>query len=746
MDKEKKYYKSLDIVRLLSCIAVFLYHLNILKGGYLAVCTFFVLTGYLSCLSSFRKEKFSILKYYKDRIVHIYLPFLIVVFISIFLVSTLTTFNWINLKPETTSVILGYNNYWQINASIDYFARFITSPFMHFWYMGILLQFELVFPFVFIILKFIGNKLHRLIPCLLLIVSSILFLFYFYVSGMTESIMTTYYGTFSRLFSILFGVTIGFIYHYYRNYLPKFLDKKIINRLIIILYLVALTALFILVRSTSSYFSIAMILTTFITCRLIKYGTRIENENVTFLDKIINSLADVSYEVYLVQYPVIFIFKYINFKNIYLDNTMIILITFVISYVLHFSLNYKKNKNNKIRFLVLRILVLLGLFATSYFGVDKYIKSKDYTKDAQALQDKLKENEKLMKEKQKEYELNLKEENDSWEKVLNDLNAGEEKIKKTVSKLSVVGIGDSVILDAIPYLYEYFPNGYFDAKQSRTDYEADDIIVDLLKKNKLGNPIVIGLGTNGQCGPRCHKEIVRLCGKRKIFWINVTNDDEVHVNDSIAQLAKENKNVYLIDWNKISKGYDDYFIYDGVHLKTKGQKAYAKAIYDSIYKTYLEEYRKKKNDVIKKHNEELKTKLSFYGNELLLNILEYIKDDYKDIKFGIDKDYNKDSLLDDLKDDKENKTLTHRLVFVFDDKVNMKDNDYKELIELYKDHEITFIIYSKKDIKLENENVKIINLYETINSNDKYLIYDKKHISKDGYNYIKDLILKEIKL
>ena len=612
--------------------------------------------------------------------------------------------------------------------------------------MGILLQFELVFPFVFIILKFIGNKLHRLLPCLLLLVSSILFAFYFYASRMTQSVMATYYGTLSRLFSILFGVTIGFIYHYYRNYIPKFLDKKIVNRIIIILYLSALISLFILVRSTSSYFSIAMLLTTFITCRLIKYGTRIENEKVTFLDKIINSLADVSYEVYLVQYPVIFIFQYINFKNIYLDNTMIILITFVISYVLHFSLNYKKNKKNKVSFLVLRILVLLGLLGTSYFGVDKYIKSKDHTKDAQALQDKLKENEKIMKEKQKEYELNLKEENDSWEKVLNDLNAGEEKIKKTVSKLSVVGIGDSVILDAIPYLYEYFPNGYFDAKQSRTDYEADDIIIDLLKKNKLGNPIVIGLGTNGQCGPRCHKEIVQLCGNRKIFWINVTNDDEVHVNDSIAQLAKENKNVYLIDWNTIAKGHDDYFIYDGVHLKTKGQKAYAKAIYDSIYKIYLQEYRKKKNEVIKKHNEELKTKISFYGNELLLNVLEYIKDDYKDIKFGIDKDYNKDSLLDDLKDDKENKTLTHRLVFVLDDKVNMNENDYKELIELYKDHEITFILYNKKDVELDYKNVKIINVYKTINSNDKYLMYDKKHISKDGYNYIKDLILKEIKL
>ena len=36
----KKYFKYLDIIRLFSCISIFLYHLGILKGGYLAVCTF----------------------------------------------------------------------------------------------------------------------------------------------------------------------------------------------------------------------------------------------------------------------------------------------------------------------------------------------------------------------------------------------------------------------------------------------------------------------------------------------------------------------------------------------------------------------------------------------------------------------------------------------------------------------------------------------------------------------------------
>ena len=145
----KKYFKDLNIIRLIACIAVLLYHLNILKGGYLAVCTFFVLTGYLSCISAFRKEKFSLKEYYKNRLFKIYLPLVIVVFISIGIISFLPNIFWFNLKPETTSVLLGYNNFWQLNANLDYFARHVDSPFMHFWYIGILLQFDLVFPFIY---------------------------------------------------------------------------------------------------------------------------------------------------------------------------------------------------------------------------------------------------------------------------------------------------------------------------------------------------------------------------------------------------------------------------------------------------------------------------------------------------------------------------------------------------------------------------------------------------------------------
>ncbi len=162
---KKEYYKSLDIIRNVSCFAVLFYHLDILKGGCLAVCSFFTLSGYLSCITNFNKRKFSFFKYYKNRFIKIYIPIVITVFATIFTISFFKNIKAVNLKPEVASILLGYNNFWQLSVKHDYFSTHINSPFMHFWYMAILLQFELVFPFVFVALKKNCRQVKRRNSC-----------------------------------------------------------------------------------------------------------------------------------------------------------------------------------------------------------------------------------------------------------------------------------------------------------------------------------------------------------------------------------------------------------------------------------------------------------------------------------------------------------------------------------------------------------------------------------------------------
>ena len=153
MKEKKQYYRRLDVIRNISCIMVLLYHLNILKGGFLAVCTFFALSGYLTGMSALKKERFSIKTYYLNRLKTLYLPLIVVLSLTIIVFKLLPNITWLNLKQETTSVIFGYNNFWQLNANLDYFTKNVNSPFIHLWYISILMQFELVFPIIFKIFK-----------------------------------------------------------------------------------------------------------------------------------------------------------------------------------------------------------------------------------------------------------------------------------------------------------------------------------------------------------------------------------------------------------------------------------------------------------------------------------------------------------------------------------------------------------------------------------------------------------------
>jgi len=732
--KKKIYYKDLDFIRLIACIAVLLYHLNILKGGYLAVCTFFVLSGYLSTISLFKKNDFNLFSYYSNRFKKIYLPLLIVVFISIAIVSLFCNDIWLNLKPETTSILFGYNNFWQINANLDYFARHINSPFMHLWYIAILIQFDFIFPFIYIIFKKIGEKTKKIIPCIILIILTTIFTIYFYKTSITNNIMITYYNTFSRIFSLLFGVSLGFIHSYYKNLIPK--QKYITNRIIFYLYLLILFLLFIKIDSNSNLFSLAMIITTIISCRLIKYGTYINKESNSLFNKIINFFSNISYEIYLTQYPIIFLFSNININN-YLKISIIIILTILISFIINFII--KDNKFKKFKILLASLILVISLY-----GLYIYVLAKNYTEEMNLLEKQLQDNEQILIQKQNEYEKKFNENKENFNILINDIENIEKNLNNIITNLSIIGIGDSIMLGTIDNLYQQFPNGYFDAQKSRTAWVVTSILKKLESKNILGEPILLGLGTNGDCPYEEKIKILNYVKDKKIFWINVSNDKNVRVNKELNELSKKYKNLYIIDWEKTSKNHKEYFVSDGIHLSSLGKEIYTKLIYDEIYKVYLEEILQKKEEIINNYEQETKNKISFYGNDILLNLLNYIQNDFNDSKFIINNEFNYNKLKDEIMKAKENNNLTNKIVFAFDENFVLKSDEYKELINLCLNNQIYIISTNKisntnlSDINYEN--VKKIHFYEKIKSNNNYLMADKIHLTDEANNELYNIL------
>lgn len=734
---KKGHYKYLDFMRVFFCIAILLYHLNIIEGGYLAVCSFFALSGYLSCISACKKEKFSLLSYYKNRFLKLYLPLITIVFITVAILSLWEEILWLNLKPETTSVLFGYNNFWQLSANLDYFARHINSPFMHLWYVAILLQFDILFPFLYTPLKKLGDKVHKIIPCMIMLVLAIIGSVYFYQTSMNQNIMIPYYSTFSRVFSLFFGCALGFIHFYYGALTPKFMNKQFVKRILFYFYIVVLGILFFKVDANSNYFQISMIITTLITCRLLDYGTTIQSEKTTFKDKIIKSFSSISYEIYLLQYPIIFVVQ-----NIKLDETLklplIFISVFILSYVFHMIFTSKAKWKLSKYFLRILVICFTG------FGIYQYVMAEDHTKEMKELEEQLAANQEVMKKKQEEYELNMKQEKEALEKALQELETDESKLDDIVTNLSIVGVGDSVMLGATPNLYDKFPNAYFDAAVSRTAWVINDILASRKASNQLGSTILINVGANGDCSDECKKEIIETIGERDIFWVNVTNDKDVNVNQKLVSLSKKYENVHVVDWASISKGHKEYFVADGIHLTEVGKVAYVNAIYDTIRNKYLEEYHQKKESLLETHEKEQQAKISFFGNDLLLNAFDEVQATFKEAKFMVNKEYKYETLKKEIETQIKKEELTSTIVFAFDQTMNFKKEEYQELVSLCKNKAIYMIAMDKQTKELLESfrfvNVTIVNFYQETLSHKEYMMPDKTHLTEKGNKALVEML------
>ncbi len=732
MDNKKVYYRYLDIIRVFFCIAILFYHLDIIKGGYLAVCSFFALSGYLSVISSFRKKDFSLKNFYVSRIKKIYLPLIIVVFLSLTVISLFDNIIWLNLKPETTSVLLGYNNFWQLSVNLDYFAHHIDSPFMHLWYVAILLQFELIFPLIYIPLKKLGDKVNKLLPGNITLIASILGFVFFYRSCLKGNLMGPYYNTFTRIFSLTFGMSLGFLHGYFKPLIPNLLKSKRIVNLVMTLYVILLSVMFFTIDASSKYFYLGMLLSTLFALRLIDYSCVTDvNEKNSFI-RIIKYLSSISYEVFLVQYPVIFLFQYVKI-NLVLKVILIILITIIISSIIHFILKSDKKK------LALKLLMGLIIIGGCFYGEYVYFITEDHSKEMKELENELNKNEEEVRRKQEEYQREYEASLKEYEETLKNLDDNKANLKDLVDNLPVVGIGDSVMLGAVNSLNNVFPKGYFDAKVSRTAYAANDILVELKKAGTLGDYVIFNLGTNGDSSAKCKEEIMNTLGDREVYWITVTNDEEVHFNDKIKNYASKFDNVHVIDWAAASIGHPEYFYADGIHLTPPGRKAYAEVVYNAIYESVSEKIDKLKEELIQNHEDKSKNKITFYGNDLLLNSYELLDSSFKDSNFNIDKNYTTDKLTTEISDSIKDKSIGNTIIFAFDTTV---DIDYDKVLQLCKDKKV--YIVSMKKLKLDNENAVIINFKDEIDKNEDYLMPDKIHLTDKGNKILNQLLLDSI--
>ena len=327
-----KYRPEIDGLRALSIISVIIYHAQIkvnnfqlLKGGFIGVDIFFVISGYLITsiiLQELSIDKFSFKKFYLRRIRRI-IPALI------FIIIIFLPFGWFYLIPGaftdfSKSIIysLGFssNIYFYISGQEYAATNALLKPLLHTWSLAVEEQFYILFPiFFYFVYKYFKKYLFILLILSLIVSLSL---------ANSEIINTSlnFYILPTRSWELLSGSILAYFQIKYGRLNT---DKKI-YKIFPSLGLLSILFSFFYFDNTTPHPSIITMVPIIGSCLIIWFSNN--NEIVTRIlsFKVFVFIGLISYSLYLTHYPV---FAFARIQNIY-DNhwfTPLLLIFIVIT-------------------------------------------------------------------------------------------------------------------------------------------------------------------------------------------------------------------------------------------------------------------------------------------------------------------------------------------------------------------------------------------------------------------------------
>jgi peptidoglycan/LPS O-acetylase OafA/YrhL len=148
-------------------------------------------------------------------------------------------------------------------------------------------------------------------------------------------------------------------------------------------------------------------------------------------------------------------------------------------------------------------------------------------------------------------------------------------------------IGDSVLLGAKPDVEAALGAGtVVDGKVNRQFRHADDVARSLRSQGKLGDIVVLHLGTNSPFNSETWDEVMTELNKDVdqiyVLTIQVPRRWESQTNNAIMSGVERWPNVKIIDYFTWGNARPDYYVEDGVHLNARGRTAFAEFLASQI--------------------------------------------------------------------------------------------------------------------------------------------------------------------
>jgi len=595
---------GLDGFRGILVLSVIIFHafliffpenLSKFNGGFLAVESFFVLSGFLITKSLIVKNKelnnFSevYLDFLKSRLLRLLPAFTLLFITEIPIVHLFFPERLKNLSNELLFGSLNVYNWWLIIREIPYFERFQEVLFnLHFWSLSIEWQYYLIWGAVFLILlKF--SETVAVIFTIMFASFSVLDMYVFY--KMYENIDRVYFGTDTRFYSFMIGSLLALTENKIEKRNWIFLTTGIIS-------LILLLVSFFLFNNYESYmYPFGFLAVSIISALFILSVLKSE-----YFDKLLSfyplSYVGVrSYSLYLWHFPIFSFLSLLYEKSIQEAVILGFILSFLISNISYLLIEEPFRKLNFLSLYDLKVIlnlsissILLGLvFGYLSFSTDTNLVKEKKVKKVAFLSIG---NDKVVSEEINVSSLDKKSQKDNTKE--NEENTLEEiknikNIEVGNSNGEVILIGDSVLLGASKYVQDFLKNAYIDAKVGRQFKE----IYSLLESGKLDkyNKIVIALGNNGYVSKKDLENVIERLKDKEIYLITVKvpRPWQNQVNNTFKEIASEYKNIKIIDWYSYSKEKEELFVADKVHLNSKGAKYFASLIAKNLgieYKNY----------------------------------------------------------------------------------------------------------------------------------------------------------------